>query len=151
MGRRSGVSTGRARVRRVVILVDSSLWIEVLRGASTPATRRLRAVIGNDPSSVATTEPIMMELLAGATGEERFLRVSDLLASMTLVRLDPARDFNDAATLFRSARTGGSTIRSLMDFLIAAVAIRSGSTLWHRDTDYEVIAQFAPLETLDLR
>jgi len=134
-----------------VILVDSSLWVEVFRGTESPATRRLRTIVADDPASVATTEPIMMELLAGATGEERFTKISDLLASMTLMRIEPARDFNDGATLFRSARASGRTIRSLMDCLIAAIAIRHGATLWHRDADYEAIAEMTPLATVDLR
>ncbi len=37
------------------------------------------------------------------------------------------------------------TIRSSTDCLIAAIAIRNGVPVWHRDRDYDVIAKFTAL------
>jgi predicted nucleic acid-binding protein len=134
-----------------VILVDTSVWIEVLRGRENTATGRLRSEIAQDPGTVATTEPIAMELLAGATDANGLDQITTLIASMPLLTLDSGRDFSDAAALFRATRSAGLTVRSLMDCLIAAIALRHGATLWHRDADYAAIGAIAPLDSVDLR
>jgi predicted nucleic acid-binding protein len=81
-------------------LVDTSLWVEVLRGRVDAATDRLRSVIAADPGTVAITEPIAMELLAGAPDAHALSQITTLVASMPLLSLDSARDFADAAALF---------------------------------------------------
>jgi predicted nucleic acid-binding protein len=134
-----------------MILVDTSLWIEVLRGRDNVATGRLRAAIAEDPASIATTEPIVMELLAGAPDLRALDQISALVASMPLLPIDAARDFANGAALFRTARSSGLTVRSLMDCLIAAIAVRHAATLWHRDADYLAISSVAPLDSVDLR
>jgi predicted nucleic acid-binding protein len=100
---------------------------------------------------IATTEPIAMELLAGAPDPSGLDQITTLVASMTLLRVDPARDFTDAAALFRAARSAGLTVRKLVDCLIAAIALRYGASLWHRDADYVAISSVAPLDSVDLR
>lgn len=134
-----------------MILVDSSLWIDVLRGQTTHATTKVRGLVQSDPSLVATTEPITMELLAGATSEQALARIDSLVASMTMLSVEPSRDYAAAAALHRAARATGATVRSLTDCLIASVALRHRATLWHKDADFEVIAGVTTLETLDLR
>ena len=44
------------------------------------------------------------------------------------------------AELYGIRRSGGATVRTLMDCLIAAVAIREQVTVLHNDRDYEVLA-----------
>jgi predicted nucleic acid-binding protein len=134
-----------------VNLVDSSLWVEILRGADTTATARLRSLVADDPASIATTEPIVMELVAGATAPAALDAVDSLCASMALLSVDPRSDFHDAGHLYRAARGRGVTVRTPADCLIAAVAIRTGAVLWHRDADFEAIANVSRLTTVDLR
>jgi predicted nucleic acid-binding protein len=132
-------------------LIDTSVWIEILRGTRSHATTSVHDLIAKEPGSVAVTEPIVMELIAGAAGAAGLEAVDALCASMVLVSVEPARDFHDAGHIYRSARARGLTVRRLADCLIAAVALRSGATLWHRDADFEAIASVSRLSTLDLR
>jgi predicted nucleic acid-binding protein len=134
-----------------VNLVDTSVWIEVLRGTESTAMARIRDLVANDAASIATAEPIIMELIAGAAGTPGLDAVERLAASMVLVGIDPATDFHDAGHLYRAARARGLTVRKLADCLIAAVAIRADATLWHRDADFEALASISPLSTVDLR
>jgi predicted nucleic acid-binding protein len=53
-----------------------------------------------------------------------------------------------AADIYRQGRRRGLTIRSATDCLIAAIAIRNGVPIWHRDRDFEAIASFTALETI---
>jgi predicted nucleic acid-binding protein len=124
-----------------VILVDSSAWIEFLRDTGSPACREVDRLLG---SSTAVTDPVVMEVLAGARddGHERQLR--GLLGRATLLRCESA-DWSAAAHLHRACRARGSTVRKLVDCLIAAVAIRHDLPLLHADADFDVLARHAPL------
>ena len=127
-----------------MLLVDSSIWIEITRGGAD----RLRIALAAAGEPLAITEPILGEVLAGARDPGE---VELRMTSVHLRRVDPGRDYRDAAALFRACRRRGSTVRSLNDCLIAAVALRHGDRVAHRDADFERIAQVSPLRTLDLR
>ncbi|MDF8265685.1 type II toxin-antitoxin system VapC family toxin [Luteipulveratus flavus] len=128
-------------------LVDSSVWIEMIRNTRSPAAVYLEDRLKRAPGAVRTTEPIVMELYAGPAREESLSAVQALVDAVALVRIAPAVDFTSAAALFRAARRGGCTVRTMNDCLIAAVAIRTGTTLVHRDADFDVIASISSLRT----
>jgi predicted nucleic acid-binding protein len=124
-----------------VILVDTSVWIEVFRGHD-PLDIERRA----DLDEVVTCLPIVQEILQGI-GDQRAYRVArEALLSMPVVE-SPLRDevFVEAAELYRAARRTGHTVRSSVDCLIAACAIRHDLTVLHRDRDYPALAQVSPL------
>jgi len=131
-------------------LFDTSVWVEFLRGTESAACRYVEARLIADPSSIAITEPVSMELLAGPTDELGLARITQLVDSLELVRIVPALDFPAAAALHRAARQSGRTVRRLNDCLIAAVAIRTATSLVHRDADFEVIASVSDLRTRSL-
>lgn len=130
-----------------MILVDSSLWIAQLRSTAEspgPLTElRTRRV-----DEFVTTEVVLMEVLAGARDYDV---VSSRLAALPVRHLMPATDYAAATLLFRSARRLGQTVRSLNDCVIAAVALRCGDEVAHRDADFEALAQVSDLRTIDLR
>ena len=61
-----------------------------------------------------------------------------------MIPLVPA-DYEDAASLYRTCRRGGGTVRRLIDCLIAAVAIRAGAHLLHAAADFTVLARHMSL------
>jgi predicted nucleic acid-binding protein len=127
-----------------VILVDTSAWIELIRTTGHPAHVTLRHHLQRR-APIATSEPIMMELLAGvATATERSKLRARLMALPRLTVRGLA-DFEAAAALYRVCRSRGATVRKLMDCLIAAVAIRERATLLHNDRDFDVLARHTPL------
>ncbi len=52
-------------------------------------------------------------------------------------------DFDVAAGLYRATRAAGLPVRSMMDCLIAAVAVRIGAIVVHQDRDFDVLASVA--------
>jgi predicted nucleic acid-binding protein len=58
----------------------------------------------------------------------------------------PQARFEEAAALYRSARRAGFTVRSGIDCLIAACAIRHGLTVLHADRDFSLLAKVSPLQ-----
>jgi predicted nucleic acid-binding protein len=94
---------------------------------------------------VATTEVVMMELLAGPTTQDGLVQLRRLLLRFQLLPVEGLADYEAAADLYRRCRAGGETVRKLTDCLIAVVAIRNEATLLHRDHDFEVIARHTTL------
>jgi predicted nucleic acid-binding protein len=130
----------------VTILADTSAWVEYLRATGSPAHLELRRLIA-DEAALLTTEVVVMELLAGAAGDDELARLRRLLDRFELLPVQGLADYEAAAELYRCCRRAGETVRKLTDCLTAVVAIRAGAPLLHRDQDFEVIARHAPLRT----
>lgn len=132
-----------------MILLDSSAWIAYLRDRPRPVADDVQRLLDDRFHEVHLCDPVSMELLAGARGNE-LARVDQLVNGLPTAALQAAVDFRSAAGLFQAARTEGETIRSLVDCLIAAVAIRHGAQVVHRDRDFDVLARVSPLDQLHL-
>lgn len=127
-----------------MILVDSSAWIELLRGTGHESHRTLRHHLETG-SPLATTELVVMELLAGTRTDRDHHRLKDRLLALPLLRLRGMPDFESAVELYRRCRSRGETVRKLIDCLIGAVAIRERATLLHNDRDFDVLARHTRL------
>jgi predicted nucleic acid-binding protein len=129
-----------------VILVDTSAWIELLRSTGHPAHLMLRHHLERR-SPIATTEPVVMELLAGARTLGERSRLRTRLLALPLLSVRGLVDYEAAADLYRTCRSRGATVRRLIDCLIAAVAIRESAGVLHNDRDFEVLAAHTRLRT----
>jgi predicted nucleic acid-binding protein len=118
--------------------------VDYLRRADTPQDRAVEAAI-RDGEPLATPAPVVMELLAGCGDEDRARKIQRLLARFEILEVEGLADFEDAALIQRICRREGETVRSMMDCLIVAMAIRAGRPLLARDRDYEVIARHVGL------
>lgn len=127
-----------------MILVDTSAWIEYLRGTGSVADERLSRAL-RDGEELATTGIVLLELLAGARDEQHAVQLRRLLAGCRFLRLEEPSDQEAAAGLYRLCRSQGTTIRRVVDCLIAAIALRAQTPLLHQDGDFAAIAQHAPL------
>ena len=127
-----------------MILVDSSAWIEFLRATGSPAHLRVRSAL-EQGGALASTDVIVMEILAGARDNEDRDRLRRLLYSVEFLAVDGPADYEQAAELYRACRAGGETPRKLTDCLIATVAIRNGAALLCEDADFAAIARHSPL------
>jgi predicted nucleic acid-binding protein len=122
-----------------VILVDSSAWIEYDRATGSAPHLRLRELIDGD-GPVAVTEPVIMEVLAGARDDRRELDLRRLLERFSLLNFDAVSDFHGVVRIYRRCRNAGVTPRGLLDCMIIAVAWRRGATLLAHDIDIDRIA-----------
>lgn len=127
-----------------MILVDSSAWIEFLRATGSPTHLRLRSALQKGVD-LASTDVVVMEILAGARDDADRDRLRRLLYGLEFLAVEGPVDYEHASELYRACRTGGETPRKLTDCLIAAVALRHEASLLCEDADFLTIARHSPL------
>jgi predicted nucleic acid-binding protein len=126
-----------------VVLVDTSVWIATFR-----SRRKLKIEALVDFDDVVTCLPVVQEVLEGFRDERAYQLAREAMLSLPIVE-SPLRlaVFDEAAAMYRSARRAGVTVRSGVDCLIAACAVRHGLTVLHHDRDFDQLARVVPLET----
>jgi len=122
-----------------VILADTSAWVEFDRATGSAADRRVAELIATG-GPLVVTEPVLMEVLAGARSDAREVDLRRLLLSFGFVPFDAVTDFEAAARIYRRCRQAGVTPRGMVDCMIAAVAYRRGAVLLSWDIDMERVA-----------
>lgn len=127
-----------------MIVVDTSAWVEYLRRTGSPENLALREALAQD-EPVGVVDVVRLELLAGAGSDEQVVTLSRLLARGVAIPAWSPIDHDDAAALYRAARRSGRTVRSLVDCLVAAVALRLGAPVLARDRDFETLAAVSAL------
>ena len=129
-----------------MVLVDTSVWIEVFR----KGTRfRLDSSVAID--EVVTCLPVVQEVLQGFRDEAAFQLAREAMQALPIVESPlTAEVFEEAVHLYRSARRAGRTIRSAVDCLIGACAIRHALIVLHRDRDFDALARVSPLRALQI-
>jgi predicted nucleic acid-binding protein len=128
-----------------VILADTSAWVEYDRATGSATDLRLSELIAAD-GPVAVTEPVIMEVLAGARSDARETDLRRLLLRFHLCHFDAVTDFDGAARIYRRCRQAGVTPRGLIDCMIAAVARREQAALLTCDSDLLHVARVAGIE-----
>lgn len=124
-----------------MVLVDTSVWIEVFH-ARNPLD--IEAVVAFD--EVATCLPVIQEVLQGFRDEAAYQAARLAMANLPIVESPLTVEvFEAAVALYRAARRRGPTVRSSIDCLIAACALRSDLEVLHRDRDYPALAKVSAL------
>jgi predicted nucleic acid-binding protein len=131
-----------------MILADTSAWVEYDRATGSTVDRRLVELITAE-DRVAVTEPVIMEVVAGARSDEREADLRRLLRRFELLRFDAAVDFDAAARIYRACRRAGITPRGMVDCMIASVARRHAATLLAGDADLARVAGVMGIEMDD--
>jgi len=127
-----------------MILVDTSIWIELLSAKPRSIIRE------EDILRFVTCGPVVQEVLQGLRpGMQSDAFRTAFLAIPVLSDPIPLALFVSAADIYRQGRRRGITIRSSADCLIAAIAIDHGIPVWHRDRDFSAIARYTGLDAVE--
>lgn len=132
-----------------MILVDSSVWIDYLRGTATPQTDKLDALLGATPLAIG--DLIMTEVLQGCPTVRESNAVRRMLATLAFVTLGGPDVAVLAARNFRALRSRGITMRKTVDTIIATRCIVDGFELLHSDRDFEPFAKHLGLRCVACR
>ena len=128
-----------------MILVDTSVLIDLFKGISNEPANRMRDVLAHQiPFGI--TSVIYLEVLQGAKSEKEYALLKDYLSSQRFFHpRDPVKSYSDAAHIYFSCRKKGVTIRSTIDCLIAQTALEQNLLLLHNDKDFEAMASIIGL------
>ena len=126
-----------------VVLVDSSVWIDLLRDVQTPQTHILRQLLPR--REAALTAVIYQEILQGAATPERFTKLKRYFRTLPFLNpAHPIETWEGAAELYMRCRQRGYTPRSPHDCLVARIALEHKTPLLHDDRDFELMAEVEP-------
>lgn len=128
-----------------MILADASSWVEYDRATGSAVDRRLTGLIA-EGDLLAVTEPVLMEVLAGAGTDQREQDLRRLLSRFELLAFDPVADFAAAARIYRRCRRSGVTPRGMVDCMIASVAWRCRAVLLSHDPDLSRVAEVVGID-----
>jgi predicted nucleic acid-binding protein len=118
-----------------LILVDSSVWIDYLKGTLAAQTEKLDTLLSQEPLAIG--DLILTEVLQGLDDERDFNDARRMLTSLTVVELGGQEIAIQAARNFRTLRKLGVTVRKTIDTVIATRCIESGYDLLHNDHDFD--------------
>jgi len=133
-----------------MILPDTSAWIAELRSTDCVVRRTMRHLL-DIHAEIVVTEPVIMELLAGARSPGELAGIRRRLLAFPMLRVKDLVTYERAAAVWRACRAGGEPVRNTLDCLIAAVAIRERATVLHADRDFDVIARHTELQIEPVR
>ena len=122
-------------------LVDTSVWIlHFSRGSSFDLAAEC------PPEERILCLPVYQEILQGVREERVFRELREILVAGRFVESPLSLDVYDVAVgLYRLARRQGLTLRSSVDCLIAACALRHDLAVLHHDRDFKVLAKVSAL------
>ena len=126
-----------------MILVDTSVWIEIFRDKTGNIVKAFQKAIGAKNYAISRFQ--QLELLQGASDEKEWGLLENYLSSQYY--LEASQDtWPEAARIYFELRRKGVTINSPVDCCIAQIALEYGAFLLHRDKDFEKISRIRPLQ-----
>jgi predicted nucleic acid-binding protein len=130
-----------------VILVDTSVLIDFLRGEDNPAVQKFLQVIDREiPFGICPL--VFLEVLQGAATEKDFKLLREYLQSQAFFDIKDGREsIAQAARMSFELRRKGKAMGSSIDFLVAQTAIDNDLYLLHNDSDFDRIKQVSRLKT----
>lgn len=129
-----------------MIIVDTTVWIDYLRGSRTAETDWLEAHLTRE--RLALTDLILCEVLQGTTTVRDFQSVHTELLKFEIFETGTIRVALEAASNYRRLREAGHTVRRTIDTLIATFCLLEGHSLLHRDRDYDPFEEMLGLNVI---
>ncbi|WP_186419171.1 PIN domain-containing protein [Bosea sp. CS1GBMeth4] len=126
-----------------MIVVDTSVWIALLRDRATQQVERLLSI--RDRSQILLTDLVLLELLQGSRDDRHAARIERDLGVFEQVAISSLELAPLAAGHYRRLRMRGITVRKTVDLIIASYCIAHGHHLLHQDRDFEPFAEHCGL------
>jgi predicted nucleic acid-binding protein len=118
-----------------VVIIDTTVWIDYLRGTENPETQWLNGELRQ--KRFGLTDIILCEVLQGIRDEKVFKRVQAELLKFRVFHTGGTALALAAAQNYRGLRERGYTVRKTIDCLIATFCLQAGHELLHRDHDFD--------------
>ena len=118
-----------------MVIVDTTVWIDYLRGTENPETLWLDREL--QQQRLGMTDLILCEVLQGVREQSIFERVRADLLKFQVFQTGGIELAIAAAQNYRKLRQRGYTVHKTIDCLIATFCLEAGHELLHRDRDFD--------------
>jgi predicted nucleic acid-binding protein len=132
-----------------LIVVDTSVWIDFFDHPASRHAQILKHLIDLD-ADLAVVDISLTEILRGIKDEKIFLSVQESLSHFPVLSAQGHDTFVFATQICRGCARRGKIISKTIDAYIAAVVIEHQAQLFHKDKDFDVIADHIPLKIYPL-
>ena len=141
------------------VLIDSSVWIDHLRGVRTRETAILGALLARlDPelergdreaaAELLVGDLALCEVLRGIPEPRQHAAVKNVLLSFEVVTIGGVDLAIEAADHYRDLRRLGVIVRKTIDLLIGTYCIATDCALLHSNRDFEPMTRHLGLRTI---
>jgi predicted nucleic acid-binding protein len=129
-----------------MVIVDTTVWIDYLRGTENPETRWLDRELQRQ--RLGLTDLILCEVLQGIREQSMFARVRADLLKFRIFQTGGSELAIAAAQNYRDLRQRGYTVHKTIDCLIATFCLQAKHELLHRDHDFDCFEKVLGLQVL---
>ena len=129
-----------------MVIVDTTVWIDYLRGTENPETRWLDRELQRQ--RLGLTDLILCEVLQGIREQSMFARVRADLLKFQIFQTGGSELAIAAAQNYRDLRQQGYTVHKTIDCLIAAFCLQAKHELLHRNHDFDCFEKVLGLQVL---
>jgi len=129
-----------------VVIVDTTVWIDYLRGTDNPETRWLDRELQRQ--RLGLTDLILCEVLQGIREQSAFARVRADLLKFQVFDTGGSGLAVAAAQNYRDLRRRGYTVHKMIDCLIATFCLQARHELLHRDRDFDCFEKVLGLRVM---
>jgi predicted nucleic acid-binding protein len=127
-----------------MIVADTSVWIDYVRGIQAPHTDLLDYELLHN--RIVTGDIIIVEFLQGFRNEKDIKTAQQLMESLEYYDFVGKEIAFKAAENFRRLRRNGITVRKTIDVIIATFCIEHRFALIHNDRDFDPMEQYLGLK-----
>lgn len=118
-----------------MVIVDTTVWVDYLRGVDTPEVEWLDRELARQ--RLGLTDLILCEVLQGMASESQARRVWRELQQFEVFETGSVDLAIAAARNYRQLRSHGLTVRKTIDCLIATFCLLGDHALLHHDRDFD--------------
>ena len=129
-----------------MVIVDTTVWVDYLKGTSTPEVEWLDRELSNQ--RLGLTDVILCEVLQGVRSDRQAARVQRGLEQFEIFETGGIALAVAAATNYRALRSRGLTVRKTIDCLIATFCLLGDHSLLHVDRDFDPFEQYLALRVV---
>ena len=129
---------------RILILVDSSVWIDYFNGVDIAETKTLDETLGVEP--VAIGDLILVEVLQGFKNDDEHETAKQVFNDIAVFELLGKDLAMKSADNFRSLCKRGIAIRKTADVIIATFCIENKLPLLFSDKDFNPFVKHLGLQ-----
>ena len=130
-------------------LVDTTVWIDFFTGKTNPQVDILELLI-SEGQDICICGMVMTEVLQGVREDKQYKKIHAHFQSLLFLPMTREMHLH-SAEIYRFLRKRGITIRKPIDCMIASVAVAHHIQLLHNDRDFDPIAKYCHLKTIQIK